>query len=532
MDELFSLSNVAMSVVYSVVVATLFLCCSLFLTGALQQSGYSNKKFRRWFARKDNMAKHRVILCFLLMFFSAMFLAACFSFLPSIVSNILSVCAVFFFAAAFVMLGNRYALKVPLKMTARVRRLLVVYFVCLLVFNYVFITLCNVASFLIDHPLAESLKYVPLGAYFLLLPATLTFSNALTSPFERAHNGKLIRRASEKLKESGAVTIGITGSYGKTSVKNCLATILGEKYRVLATPASFNTPVGVAKCIQESSLEGVDFFLCEMGARKIGDVEELCSLFPPAYGIITGVCEQHLESFISLENIVAEKKKLAQHAKKGCAMPESLTGESDTVLFGDKVYKISDVRETTQSTAFKLSFDGKTLDFSTKLLSAHSAKNIALAVAIAVELGFSDEQLLSGVEKICEVEHRLQIVVNNGVTVLDDGYNANIVGAKDAVRVLKLFGGKKIIVTPGIVELGILEKSKNEEFGKQLVGLDRVILVGETLVGCIKEGYLSAGGDPARLFIVPTLEKAKEILREEVASGDAVLFVNDLPDVF
>ena len=159
-------------------------------------------------------------------------------------------------------------------------------------------------------------------------------------------------------------------------------------------------------------------------------------------------------------------------------------------------------------------------------------RNIALAAAIAYKLGLSKEEIAEGAEALDYVPHRLQPYRANGVTILDDAYNANIVGAKEAVNVLRLFGGRKFIVTPGLVELGVLEESENAALGEKLAGLDRVILVGATLVTAVKRGYLAAGGDAEKIVVVPTLDKAEELLAEELAPGDAVLFLNDLPDIY
>jgi len=130
------------------------------------------------------------------------------------------------------------------------------------------------------------------------------------------------------------------------------------------------------------------------------------------------------------------------------------------------------------------------------------------------------------------VEHRLQLLESNGVYIIDDGYNSNVVGAKAAVEVLRSFSGKKIVVTPGLVELGVLEESENRALGAELVGLDRIILVGETLVGAVKSGYLEAGGEEERLSIVPSLVAAQDVIKNEIAKGDAVLFLNDLPEIY
>ncbi len=537
MEELFSFANVTKSCVFAVVIACMYLVCSMKTMGALQQSGYRKKKFYEWFKRKDNMAKHRLILTCLLMLFSSACFGLCFSFLPTDIANAVSLLPLFFFPVLYIVCDGKYALKVPCRKTNRLKRLAVVYALFLAVFNYICMTLLNVAAYYINNPLVSAMKYFPLALYFPLLPFTLTFANDVCSIYERAHTRKFIGRAKESLKNSKAVKIGVTGSYGKTSVKNILSAILSEKYRVLSTPASFNTPVGVAKCVNENSLDGVEVFIAEMGARHSGDIDELCDIVEPDYSILTGVCNQHLESFRTEENILAEKRRILERAKIGYVRPvipalgEEPDAEKKTAIVGKDIV-VSDVKADRKGTSFSLAFGEEKTELHTKLLSAHSAENIALAAGVAKMLGLTLEEIKRGVEKIDYVEHRLQVIEANGVTILDDSYNANVKGAKDSVEALKLFEGNKFIVTPGLVELGILEAKENTQFGKELVGIDNVILVGDTLVGCVKKGYLAANGDESKLTVVPTLEAAKKILAERVKPNDTVLFLNDLPDVY
>ncbi len=147
-------------------------------------------------------------------------------------------------------------------------------------------------------------------------------------------------------------------------------------------------------------------------------------------------------------------------------------------------------------------------------------------------MGLTREEIAAGIEKLDYVPHRLQLYAAGGVNILDDAYNANVVGAEEAVKALKAFSGRKFVVTPGIVELGILEEGENAALGGKLVGLDLVILVGATLVTAVKRGYLAAGGEAEKLTVVPDLAAAQKILSETLQPGDTVLFLNDLPDIY
>ena len=170
----------------------------------------------------------------------------------------------------------------------------------------------------------------------------------------------------------------------------------------------------------------------------------------------------------------------------------------------------------------------------TKLLGRSAAEDISLAATLAFEMGLTVEEITRGIAKLQPIPHRLQLIEASGAYILDDGYNCNIVGAKSALEVLSLFSGKKCVVTPGIIECGILEDELNGELGKAIAKKDfeKVILVGDTLVGAVKDGYLSGGGDKQKLFIAKTLGEAQAMLQGWMDEGDCVLFLNDLPDAY
>ena len=181
---------------------------------------------------------------------------------------------------------------------------------------------------------------------------------------------------------------------------------------------------------------------------------------------------------------------------------------------------------------FKLAMGILQMPVRSRLLGAHNAQNIALAAALASKLGVEKEEIASAVAGLDFVPHRLQPLEAGGVVVLDDAYNANVRGAAAALDVLRLFGGRKFVVTPGLVELGVLEESENAALGERMVGLDRILLVGSTLVTAVRKGYLAAGGIEERVSVHPTLDAAKEALGQELMPGDTVLFLNDLPDIY
>jgi UDP-N-acetylmuramoyl-tripeptide--D-alanyl-D-alanine ligase len=373
-----------------------------------------------------------------------------------------------------------------------------------------------------------------------LLPALLLFANAITAPFENMHNKKFIKQAGQVLDETEMIRIAVVGSYGKTSVKNILKTLLSEKYSVVATPESYNTPIGIAKTVFSSEFSGKEMFIAEMGARKAGDIAELCALVKPDYVVFTGVCEQHLQTFGTLENVWQEKSEALRAVGKKAVCAEALKeyvakdfADNEKIVFADSA-SITDVMLGATKTTFKVQYKNDTIAVETNILGNSAVENILLATTLASELGLTAEELEKGMQKLQPTPHRLQLLEYEGVYILDDGYNANPRGAKEALGALGRFEGRKCVVTPGIVECGILEESINGALGKELAELapDKLILVGDTLVGAVKAGYISAGGDAERLTVKDTLAGAQAVLSEWVSAGDAVLFLNDLPDVY
>ncbi len=510
--------------------ALLFSLVSLPMLGILQQGGYSGRSFFKWYYRKGGILPRRYSLYALAMFLLVALFDLCFSFAGEKIANLVSALPFLGMSTLYLYAGRR-ALKVPLHRTGRAVRLAVCYFILLALAVFGAEVGLSYAAEAIGHNLALVFRFVPVTLFPLLFSELLVLANLLMKIYETPRNNRFIRRAKQKLADSTCVKVGITGSFGKTSVKTFACTILSEKFKVLATPSSYNTPIGIARTVNENSLD-CDIFLAEMGARKTGDIKELCEMVDPAYGVVTGVCGQHFETFGSLEAIKAEKAELAKHAEH-VILGESAVGLTEKSALREGVdFSAENIVCSEAGTRFDLRIKGQSVEVATPLLGRHAAEDIALAAALCFELGMSLQEIAAGIAKIQPVPHRLQKIEANGLHILDDSYNSNVEGALDAVETLRLFGGKKVVVTPGLVELGDIEQRENERLGASLAGLDLVILVGETLVLPVRNGYLAAGGSEQVLRIVPTLAAAQEILKTELSEGDSVLFLNDLPDIY
>lgn len=518
----------------AVVITTgLFGLMSLKMLGAVQQGGYKNDAFVRWLKRKDNLQYNRLAVLALCLALASAIFSLCFSFLGVKWGQLISAAPVLALCIAYLWADKKYALKVPVKYTGRVRRLLAVYLLLVAISGFWVLALLNFLAEWNGSELYGSVAYVPYAVMPLCLPWLLCSANAVTGIFENARNKKFVKRAGQVLNEREIIRVGVVGSYGKTSVKNILSTVLSEKYTVVATPGSYNTPMGIAKTVLTFEAENKQVLIAEMGARKAGDIAELCALVKPDYAVFTGVCEQHIATFGSIENVFAEKSEILRCGAKKVVCGEGLRAfgveEGENVSFA----AARNVEVGTTETALTLVLGGKEVALKTKLLGRSGAEDIALAAALAFAMGLTAEEIVRGVEKLEPVPHRLQLLQNGGVYILDDGYNCNPRGAKEALAVLGAHGGRKCVVTPGIVECGILEEKVNGELGEALAhGLDKVILVGQTLVGAVKNGYVDAGGDEEKLVVVKTLDEARGVLGEWTQAGDAVLFLNDLPDVY
>ncbi len=514
------------------IVCAFFGClCSVSMMGILQQSGYSGKGFLRWYCRHGNMLPGRNALLSLTLLLMVALFNLCFSFLGHKWANLISALP-FVGLSIFYFFSAKHAVKVPLRCTNRIIRLSVCYFLFLFAVSFGMGVGMSYAGLAIGTEMGYLLRYAPLCLLPNFFFIILTGANTVMLAYENPHNRAYIRRARRALHESDCIKVGITGSFAKTSVKNIAATILSVKYRVIATPASYNTPIGLGRAIKENGLD-CDIFLAEMGARREGDIRELCSMVNPEYGIVTGICPQHLQTFGTMKAIIREKGELAAAVKKACvvgktAIEAGIRGSVEA----ERDFAAEDVVCTTEGTKFTLRLGEERIAVETKLLGSVAAEDIALGAALAHALGLSAKEIKAGIALIEPVPHRLQKLEENGLVILDDTYNSNIEGAKAAVETLRLFPNKKYVVTPGLVELGHIEGRANAQFGASLVGLDAVILVGETLVLSVRKGYLEAGGDAQKLRVVPTLSAAQKLLKEELAAGDCVLFLNDLPDLY
>jgi UDP-N-acetylmuramoyl-tripeptide--D-alanyl-D-alanine ligase len=396
---------------------------------------------------------------------------------------------------------------------------------------------------------------------FLIAPLALIAGNVVMTPVEAILRRRFVQQARRVLADVHPVVIGITGSYGKTSTKTYLAQILDGRYRVLATPKSYNTLMGVSLTIntQLANDYSVDYFVTEMGAYVEGEIAEICDLTHPQIGIVVEVGPQHLERFGSLENTARAKYELIKALPAdGVGVfnwdnpfvrdmyerghPKIRLAVSKTVRVGEVAlngprFIASDIQDSLEGLRFIVTDiqSGESEPFATTLLGQHNVTNILLATAVAVHEGMSLKEVARRAKTLEPAESRLvRQVTTQGITIINDAYSANPVGAEEALRVLGMHTmGKRLLITPGMVELGALMEQENNRLGEIAAQYaSDVVLVGKERTQPIQSGLMEAGFPSEHLHVVETLAESVRWYQNNLRAGDTVLFLNDLPDTY
>lgn len=550
--ELFTGGQIFIYVFLSLVNGVLLFFASLKFLLVLQQSGYKGKRYFKWLKSPSTPYLSRLMLLCLLGFLFFCVLGVCFTpvwqaFFYEDGKTVAAYTGFFahvFFVIVYINTEGSVNAKVPLKKTKRLVRLCLTDIVVATLFTFGLIALLNYAAYLIGDEMLSILRFAPICITPILAPFILYFSNRLNAPVEKLISRRYVRAATDKIKKCDVIKIGITGSYGKTSVKEILKTILSQKYRVLATPDSYNTPMGIS--LTAKKLDNTyDVFIAEMGARHKGDIKELADIVKPKYGVITGINSQHLESFGSIDEIYNTKYELIESLPKDGTAFFSSDNEYTEKMFkgfsGDKYcsgvaggfVNATDILTERTGTTFTLNIEGENpISCSTVLLGKHSISNICLAANIAYKIGMTAEEIAQGINRLQTVGHRLELVPNNkDIVIIDDSYNSNTDGIKSAMEVLGMFSGRKIILTPGLVELGKIENAENFKFGKMLAGVaDVVIIIGKHNAEALIAGLTEGGMSKENIKFSKNSKRGNDELNEIIKEGDVVLFENDLPD--
>ena len=467
-----------------------------------------------------------------------------------------------------VSIGEKFVSVKKIKYTKRMIRLIIVTIILLIV--YLVLTLMLIP-----------LQIVLLMPFILVVNYLLVYSGLFVlSPLEFTIRQSYIKKAKLRLNENpNLIKIGITGSYGKTSTKEILTTILSTHYNTVSTPKSFNTPMGITKTILDSVNNLSEVFVCEMGAKKVGEIKELCSLVNVDYGIVTAVGRQHTSTFGNINNIYRTKKELPDFLTgKYCIfnisnkyvynMYKEYIGTKISVFYlkskhlhnmgvlvkkmykyarkyinidNKYIYYLYPSKNSVYAKNIKIDENGSIFDVCmnrVKLFTAHTALvgwhniiNILLSIAMAKLLGVSNENIEIGLDKLKPIKARLEkITADGGATILNNGYNSNIDSVDGALGAVALFNRKyTLVVTPGFIETNSPYED-NFALGQKIgmVATDVVVVKGINR-DAILSGLESKGFNMDRVKIVNSFAEIKSYVNS-LDKDYVVLIENDLPD--
>lgn len=509
-------------IAYTIVATIFYVIIAKYDIHMFQLSSYRNSRYFRWLVPGNILSFKRVftIIALISAFANAVYGL---SFLASV--------TIFLFIHS---LSEKF--KTPLVYTMRVKRLFATNII-------LFVALAIIAQLFASAQAALIIGLMLIFSNFIMLLA-----NLINTPIEKAVNRYYYNDAKRIIEShKGLIIIGVTGSFGKTSTKNFLAGVLAEKYNVLVTPGNFNTLLGVIRTIREQLRPYHQVFIVEMGAKQPNDIKEICDLVHPTIGIVTAVGEMHLETFKCVENIQKTKFELID------SLPANGLG---VINFDSEL--IRSYKETTsrcslikyaieQSGDFcasDITYNGNGVSFTqgndqfeSRLLGQGNLLNILAAIAVADHLCVPRQKQKSAISRLQPVEHRLSMTRAGGITILDDAYNSNPMGARMALDVLKNFnvgeGNKRIIITPGFVEMGSRQFEANKELGATIAKCaDYAIVVNATNREAIKSGIEEGGMSADSMFLANSLSEARAHLATILKVGDVILYENDLPDNF
>ncbi|ADU31580.1 UDP-N-acetylmuramoyl-tripeptide--D-alanyl-D-alanine ligase [Evansella cellulosilytica] len=497
----------------------------------LQLNSYRNERYLLWISRnKDKVFQLReylLLIPLILTFFT--------SYLVNTIAAAIVLLFLFF-------IRTKAVEKKKLVYTPRVKRLLTT--------TSILYVLVIVGAYVLQHFYGEFLKIsvlvlsIALSYYFLLA------ANTINLPIEKRINEYYFNDAKQRIKSAQHLkVIGITGSFGKTSVKHFMHAVLSAKFNVLMTPESFNTKLGVTRTIREKLKPYHEVFIAEMGAKQGGDVEEICELVDQQYGVLTAIGEQHLETFKSLDNIKKTKYEIIE------TLPDNGVGvlnkddenimsyapyqKRDVIYYGidapDVDIRAKDISYSSKGMDFTVVLkNGETQTFRTKLLGKHNVYNILAAIAIGLQLGMKLSEMVKPIRSLDAVPHRLELKRSTGnITIIDDSFNSNPVGSKMAVDVLGSMEGYRMLVTPGMIELGEKEYELNKEWATYAANkCDYIILVGKKQTKPLQDGLKEANYPEAQLYIAENLQDAIQQMHKVAKEKTIVLLENDLPDTF
>lgn len=377
-----------------------------------------------------------------------------------------------------------------------------------------------------------------LGAVVVVwaVPLLLDLATRALEPYERRRALAFVARATKRLEQVAPRIVAITGSFGKTSTKNHLADLLGPDRAAVASPRSFNNQAGLSRAINENLSDGARIFIAEMGTYGPGEIRALCEWCVPEIAVVTAIGPVHLERMKSLDVIEQAKHEITERATtvvvnvddvRLARWPETLLFEGKRVRTAGSTNEEASVRVAVAGARWVVSVDGRDVVTLDPVLAVQPT-NLACAIAAAIELGVGTDELERCVNRVSAVANRANVVTApSGVVVVDDTFNANPASAASALAVLMSMPltGRRVVVTPGLIELGREQYPENLSLAKKVAAQGcELVVIGRTNVVPLQTGFER----PVRRF--DTLSEAVTWVRSALVAGDGVLYLNDLPD--
>lgn len=434
--------------------------------------------------------------------------------------------------------------KKPLVWTWRIKRLVVTYVVLALIIGvllFLIISQLGVQAYFINITLILSV-FVSL-VYFAVFCV-----NIINHPIEKYVRNTFIADAKKIVRAHRNLNIvGITGSYGKTTTKHVVSTIMSEAYHTVMTPESYNTPMGITITIRKFLKPIHQVFVCEMGAYKNGEIQELVDIANPRIGILTSIGPQHLETFGTLENVQKTKFELIEglplsgigvlNKDEPLIASYTVKNRCKIVYYGidrdDVDYTAKNIEYHEKGMNFDVVIEGTYYPMQTQLLGLHNLQNILAGIATAHQSGEAIELIVKGVAKLKAPPHRLEMKKQGMYTLIDDAFNANPVGSKMALNVLNQMPGQKIVITPGMIDLGSEQERLNIAYAEAMADVaDFVILVGAKQASVLEKGLINKHFSKEKYYIATDIHDGLKKMNAVVKQGGFVLIANDLPDLY
>jgi UDP-N-acetylmuramoyl-tripeptide--D-alanyl-D-alanine ligase len=313
--------------------------------------------------------------------------------------------------------------------------------------------------------------------------------------------------------------IAITASFGKTSIKNYMYQVLSKKYKTYKTPRSVNTLAGIVLDVNNYLPSDTQIYIAEAGARLKGDIEEITMFLEPQYPVIGSVGEQHIEYFKTLDNIIHTKMEILKTPR----IIKGFVHETVPILKYDTIEKLNITMSNLDGIWFDLEINGVQEHFHAPVLGSFNAINLSAVILVALELGMSINEIKIALDKIQPVEHRLQLIKAGGKIIIDDSFNGNLEGMLEAVNISATYEGRKVIITPGLVESTLEANTKLAQAINEV--FDVVIITGS-----LNLKVLSQNIDEKKIIVLKDKTKMEEMLAKETRVGDLILFANDAPN--